>query len=296
MLAVLAWQLEKNSYVVSHGVPSVLVPFNPVSPWEGRYASSITFVNSEFEKSIYQNIHFDSKKLIATGMPRYDRMFQLREDRAKRLTDAQCKCKQILYCSAQLTDFDFDYPLTVISLNNGYGFYTKRYAKDIFSIVSQFNDVHLKIKPHYNDEDVWRKYLNSFEKSVSYELLSHKANIFELLIAADLILTIESTVICEAIILKKPVIVLNYSPEELCSPEYDDDGLILHARNPGDLSRMVRQALEDQQYREELAKSQEKHFVRYAGSFDGHNADRVADYIIESELRQKKAVCDVNSK
>jgi CDP-glycerol glycerophosphotransferase (TagB/SpsB family) len=201
-----------------------------------------------------------------------------------------------LYCGAQLTDYDFSYPLTVIGLNNAYGFYTKRYAKDVFSAVSQLQDVHLIIKPHYNGESLWQEYLSSFEKTVSYELLTHKTDILKLLITSDLVITPESTVICEAIFLKKPVIVLNYSPEELSFPYYEDDGLILHARNPADLSRMVRQALEDQQYREELARSQEKHFVRYAGSFDGHNADRVADYIIESELHHKKAGCDVNSK
>ena len=281
MLAILAWQLNRNSYVVSHGVPAVLMPADSDPSLAGRYPSSVTFVNSEFEKFAYRRIYFDSKKLPVTGTPRYDAGFRLREKRGGGSGLPRPSVKQVLYCGALLKDFDFSFPIDVIGSSQACGFYTKRYIRDIFSAMAPSTNVCLKLKPHYDDENLWRLHLSSFEKKAPYELLTHNANIFEHLLASDLVITSESTVIFEALMFNKPVIVLNYSPEELCLPY--DDGLILQARNKQDLTEMICQALEGSSYLESLAKKRVELYNRYAGNFDGHNADRVVHYICEAE-------------
>ncbi len=282
LFAATAEYLGKQSFVVSHGVPSVPIPFEPEKRTQPRYRSSITFLHSEFEGEIHRNLFFDPQRMIQTGMPRYDRIVKMTGSRASLRKGALLTSKNILLCIPELKDYDFRSIITIIGLNNFYGYYMKTIMKDLFGILSDRNDVQVTIKPHYNDERAWRRYLATLNPQPRrMKIVKHHADIFALLQKTDLVITPESSVICESLMFRKPVIVLNYSPEPLNAP-YERHGLFFHARNANDLKVMIHLALDDLGYQEKLRKNCEKHFAYYAGKFDGRNAERAAEYLVRS--------------
>lgn len=270
LFAVSARRAGVESFVVSHGVPGILLGRLPML--KGRYLSSTTFVNSEFEKLAYEELYYDSSKIVVTGVPRYDRIAEL-----NRQAPTPRRKKNILYCASMLVDYDFRRLFTVLGCKDFLGDYTKRYLDDLLEIVSRRRDSKLVIKPHYNDETVCHRRVSASAAKASYEIVSHRRTIFELERDADVIVTPESSVICEAVMFGKPVIVLSYGVP-LAMP-YQETGLVLCVKNRHELEAALCTALDDRVYREKLDRTRAATLARFAGPFDEKNTERVTESI-----------------
>lgn len=274
-------RLDKPCFVISHGIPGIYLSKKIIESLRGAHESALTFVNSRFEKESYERFCYDASRILLEGIPRYDRLVRLknitqvsRVGKKRRLT--------ILYCGSGMKDFDFRLQLPWMGVNYYAGDQARIYTKDLLEVLEVHPDVNLKIKPHYNDEDDWRNFLKPWsKKKFRYKILSHQDDVFRLEAEADVIVTPESSVICEAIMLDKPVIVLNYTKKPLMTP-YKEPGIIECVHNKEELAGAISKCLYDREYLARLSLLRRKHFQFYAGFFYGKNSLRVAQSIVRN--------------
>lgn len=268
-----ARKLKKPCFVISHGVPALFL--GNKSAIKGQYTSSVTFVQSDFEKSAYESIYLNPSRILVTGLPRYDRLV----NQPKKKASGNPAKKTILYCGSIFYEYDFRSFFTVLGCKEFLGDFTKRYLFDLLDFCAKRPEVILDIKPHYNEEGEWMRVIQAYGSSAKWRLRSHRDDIISLANGSDVLVTPESSVISEAIMLGKPVVVLNYGTQNLSTPCFERDGVIWHARNKEDLHQGLIKSLEDGGYLAEMERNRKDTFSFYAGAFDGLNRYRVTEAI-----------------
>jgi hypothetical protein len=279
-LSVMADLKGIRAYVVSHGVPGILFD-EEAKRYAGSYHSAKTFVSSEFEKEQYEDLCFKPERVLNTGVPRYDEIASIH---ASRRDSSKGALKNVLYCGAGMQGFDFEFVKPSLGLKIGLAESTRTYTEDILDICAAQSDrLKLSIKPHYSQERQWKAHIDSYlgDRVLDHTLHSHRDNTFRLEADADVVVTVESSVICEAIMFEKPVIVLNYSTQDLTTP-YDKLGMVELVRNKEELKQALDKCLFDEHYLSDLAQRRKTHYRYYAGLMDGKNTDRVCREIVGS--------------
>jgi glycosyltransferase involved in cell wall biosynthesis len=187
----------------------------------------------------------------------------------------------VLYCGSVLADYDFKQFYTVLGCKEFLGDFAKRYLRDLLDLTAE-QGATLEIKPHFNEEDGWNACIRAHAPQARYRLHSHRQDLIELIRKADVVVTPESSVICEAIMLRKPVIVLNYGAQPLASAHYEGRGMVWHARNTEGLREGLQKCLRSADYLSGLKDARSRSFGFFAGAFDGEAGARVADTIQEA--------------
>ena len=279
IFTILAKPLGIPCFVISHGVPTVTLLEEGQAPRGGYYASGLTFVNSELEKTAFKSFFYDPEKLIITGAPRYDGPAKLRSQASPAPNTG--RLKKILYAGHSTRKYDFEdhWAADLLGTRTLHADYTQRYLKDLAEILPKFPDAYLRIKPHYEDEKVWRRLAADAVREGRGELLSARADLFRLLEESDLVITMPSSVISEAILFDKPVIVLNYGGDDL-SERYARRGVVAVATDKESLKSMIQNCLIDEKFLSQMAAARRKHFEYFAGPFDGQAAGRVTERIL----------------
>lgn len=268
----LAEEHRKKSFVISHGVPALLL--EQEADCAGRYDTAVTFVHSEFEKSAYESIYCDPRRLRVTGLPRYDRLTE-RVEKPETTFMSIHGSASVLYCGSVLADYDFKQFYTVLGCKEFLGDFAKRYLRDLLDLTAERGAV-LEIKPHFNEEAGWEACIRAHAPQARYRLHSHRQDLIELIRKSDVVVTPESSVICEAIMLHKPVIVLNYGAQPLASAHYEGRKMVWHARDTEGLREGLKQCLQSADYLAVLKDARSQSFGFFAGAFDGAAGARVA--------------------
>jgi CDP-glycerol glycerophosphotransferase (TagB/SpsB family) len=183
-----------------------------------------------------------------------------------------------------MIDADFGDFRPWVNLKNVLGEKSRRYAKDVAVAVSKIDGAELIVKPHYKQEDRWKRYMETVApENLDWKVVSHKSDVFGLEAKSDLVITIESSVISEAVMLKKPVIALCYGPE-LLSEVYLKDGIVECATSRESLENAVCKCLNDTEFKTRLGAARERVFHAYAGPFDGRNTERATNLILNDHV------------
>lgn len=141
--------------------------------------------------------------------------------------------KKILHTACSMDEFSFETSLTVLGMNNFYRKYTKRYIEDLIEICSNLKNVELWIKPHYNQSE-----FKEYENVPNVKVWSHQADTIKLESKCDVLVTVESTTIIEALLFNKAVVLLNYTNDALFS-DWTRCLLFAYARNKKELKRAL---------------------------------------------------------
>jgi UDP-N-acetylglucosamine 2-epimerase len=205
ILYCLAKKSGKPSFVMSHGFPGVLIG---KEIRKESYTASITFAQSEIEKESYETLGYHGSDIRVTGVPRYDRIHRM-------IADGESKkngTKIILYCAGSIREYDF---LTLSAYAGRANFFapvTRQFTRDLFEALKHQNNYELWIKPHYDEQISWDGFFaDPALPKIPFRFFSHKEDIFKLESQADVVVTPESSVICESWMFKKPVILFNYA-------------------------------------------------------------------------------------
>jgi CDP-glycerol glycerophosphotransferase (TagB/SpsB family) len=224
----------------------------------------------------------EPSKLIITGVPRYDAIFHMAGRSGKRHGGR----KNILFCSELLRETSFE---DICLFAKPLPFYKTdfdRYLYDVLDAAKNIQEVHVQIKPHYNNEHLWGESLQKYGiHSDRWTLLSHSADIFQLMVDADLVISPESSVIVEAIMFRKPVIILNYGGIRYKTPSYESSGVVAEATDREGLNDNMKKLLFDEQYLEQLSRKREAVFKQFSEFWDGCNTDRVVAKILDGMTR-----------
>lgn len=279
---ILAKEIGIPCFVISHGVPTVTMLGDEERPAGGYYESAVTFVNSDFEKSAFKSFFYDPDKLVVTGTPRYDAL--VKSNVSATASHRESAKKYILFAGQGTRNYDFEdhWAADLLGPRTVHLDYTRRYLKNLIEIASIRPDIYLRIKPHYEDQKAWGLLVGEAVRRGFCELLSPRADIFKLLAESDLVVTMPSSVICEAIMLDKPVITLNYGNDDLCD-RYIRYGVVLMAADKQSLESAIQDCLAGGDAFAKMAAARRRHFEYFAGRFDGGASRRVAERISHGE-------------
>lgn len=284
-IAVQASHLGLPTFVVSHGVPAnAFLDLDEGFPEEGDlHHSTDIFVNSEFEKRAYTQIFYAPSRIHPIGVPRYD-LLKRRLTQSESAVRLFSEKKKILYCSCGFIPCDFEF-LSVVNTHLGLAANVSREAEEthlkaLFAAVSRMPEVILQIKSKYGDHTKLRDFVKNNAGQARVEILPLDADIFELEKAADVIVTAPSSVICEALMHRKPVIVFNRS-YALITDIYQERGVAIIVSDADGLKLALTRCLTDPRFVADLAAAQSTHADYFMGRYDSGSVLRITERILK---------------
>ena len=213
----------------------------------------------KFKELLIDNGKYRPERIAVTGQPRTDILFEQKKTYSKRdmfkKLGITINKKLVVFASQPLKDLS-ESRLTL---------------QAIASCLKNFKDLMLVVKLHPNDNKDF--YVNVLEDMKSKAIVIKEIDLYGLLYSSDLVLSVSSTVMLEALLMDKPVIQVNLFEN------YDFFGQLrgkafLHVKNELELKNAIAKCLYDQSTARKL-KSIRKSFIRdYYFAIDGKSAQR----------------------
>lgn len=279
VFSITARECGTESVVISHGVPSILILGKERETDAPAYYSGITLVQSDYEKEAYERICYLPSRVVVTGAPRYDRLHAIRQ---RRRGSNNASKKTVLFCGSIMTPYDFEGASSISSLLGQRSYSLEILGeglKDAIRVCGSREDIRLWIKPHYHQPALWKSLLRDAGAGKNCRLFSSSEDIFELEAVSDLIITPVSSVICEALMLEKPVLILNYGcDQELVAP-YVDRGAGIAVSNRAEMESALFNLLFNKKGRQQLFEQGALHRKELAGELDGRSTARVVECV-----------------
>lgn len=248
-------------------IPSVRISASVVAPNQRTpplYAD-LMIVSGEAIKEVYAQSGIPEEKIIITGNPRFDTLFKRNrfEDRTKIFTKYKLNPnkKLIVYTTQPIKERD-------------------KLLNAIFNALKKLPEIQLIVKPHPSESTLLYNQMMDMEK-LNNAIIVEDIEIYELLNAADCVLTSFSATGLEAMMLDKPVISINFTGEPDRMP-YAQSGAALGVYHEDKLAPVIISALTDDAVRDELKVGREKFVGRYNYKMDGQAARRVIDLFDET--------------
>jgi len=213
-----------------------------------------------------------SNKVAITGQPRYDIINRLDTKNIENKIFERYNLnpdKKLILITTQPEG---------IEIKTGHRY---KFIQAILKALHEFSDVQAIIKPHPREEDAESFYQNIISKynNGHIKVSSKKYNTYSLLATCNLLITSSSTTALEAILLQKPVIILNLSkfPDPI---PYTESGAAIKVEKEKSLAPAIHRALFNDKVKSEMAKSRQK-FISYHAYQDGEASKRVANLAIK---------------
>lgn len=204
-----------NVFSTSHA--NFLVDFS-VPEYAKTYALTKTFVNSEFERKVYECRGWNPQAMLITGIPRYDRLLTISRQTA--IFSPRRKHLDLLFCCGSLfkTWPDRGGYLGHNVFCNGE---VQEPAFDLIIKALNGLPVRLVLKPHDQEDELpWKNFVK--KKKIDFEAVfkTHDDDFFKLLAHSDAMIgAYWSTAMIEAALVKKPVFLVDVT--SLLAPLYD---------------------------------------------------------------------------
>jgi len=218
----------------------------------------------------------DASRIVVTGQPRFDELFQknLNEEMYLNLGIDKDK-KTILLTHAHFVEA---------------GMWTQEeedmFLSSIIRASSKVPNSQLIIKLHpWQDINRYHRFLDKESKDII--LCGEDTDIYALINLCDVLLTVLSTTALEALIVNKPVIIIDLFGG-LGSP-YVQSGAAISVSKKEDIAPAIKRAIYNEEFGKKLAQARGKFVYDHAYIQDGQASKRVADLIIRMAKEAKKA-------
>lgn len=134
------------------------------------------------------------------------------------------------------------------------------------------------VKPHPLESSGWhRRFARAVGANVT--VLPPNMSAKAALVASDVLLTFYSTIATEAMVLGRPVVVVNLTGRAAPS-DYTLDGLAVEVSEAAELRPTVRRILDDEDLKSRLLTARERYLARHEGVLDGHATDRILSAVL----------------
>lgn len=280
-----------STFCISHA--NLVVDFS-VPAENCVFDQSTTFVNSAYEKSMWEARGWNGRNIVVTGTPRYDRLIKISEDKQKLLKLSQLPLK-FLYCATGLW----------LHSPNQRGYlgchivaYRQTQLARIRATLSAIRGlpVELIIKPHSDVAvPLWKDFVACEKPKARVRVTKHSQDIFQLYTECDAMLVpYWSTAIIETAMIGLPTIFLDIGlPHSPALYRFAEHGFCKVVQNEVDLRKEIESLLS-------LKNSKKPAGIRetvteyYLGKKDTNNSSRVTDYITTTlkQTRQMKQQFD----
>ncbi len=259
-----ARQYNIQTIGIQHGIIHDLHPAYVLTPKDiERKIQCDKFIVWGFNWKDYlsKKIGYPKSMIFIAGQSRTDIIPVLNERHKQLVENLQLPKKKIIVFASQ--------PLPDKMLR-------ERAAFDVLSGVSKLDDVHLVIKLHpaeVNDPD----YYNNIALQVgcsNYSIVTDK-DLYLIIAACDLLITISSTVGAETVYFGKPLIILDHLNEDLLG--YIKQGVAFKATNQTDLTQIIREVIDGKIQVDKNAYA--KFIEQNAYRIDGKTSERILKII-----------------
>lgn len=242
-----------------------------------RYAEGLNIaVISAFAKKAYVQMGVPPEKIFITGQPRFDSIHNKKFNRDE--LKAELKVPENKHLAVLATQ-----PLV--------GFIwtekdNEKFIEMVCNAVRKIPKTVLVIKIHPVESiELYQMILKNIkEDSV---IVCQDIELYELLNACDILMTVHSTVALEAMIFDKPVITINLMERPDVFP-YAESGAAIGVYRKENLVEAIRNSLFDGEIKSKLAEKRKKFVYEHAYLQDGKASKRVADLIIQLIQKNKE--------
>jgi len=269
-VALMAKQMRIRSLVIQHGLV-------------GDVDNSADIISDKMavwgkaHKERWIELGVEKEKLVITGCPRYDRYYRVFNVKKER---------EIINNVLNLNGYK---GIFVLPVESGEGFYdfkyflgpsysykdTDKFLSAIFKAMYEFPEKVLIVKN--KPQDKYGPLAKNLAKKMGLKnvLVTEDIDLFHLLPACELLISSQSTVILEALIVGKPVVTVNLRDTKDIFP-FAEKGLAIGVYKAEDIPLAIRMALEDCYAREKLFNARKKLLYDYSFGQDGESSKRVA--------------------
>src|SRR3989344_1802926 len=262
------------------GIPSIVIQHGALGEDESFKKSITTKVAvwGEITKKWMTGLGEDENKLVITGSPRYDEYITKKpKEREKVLKkfDIPLSKKIILYAPHQ-----FNVKLTVestqLTLEEN-----KETLNKLFNATKELG-LFLIVKLHPSNqisiEEIYRLIPDIGYKD--YCIVEHgQEDLFNLIGACDIFTTFTSTTALEAMLLKKPIVTMNFF-NKVDAMHYSTYGCAIQSTDDETLKKAINDILEKEEVRIKLEEMSDEFIRNYCYKIDGLSSKRAAEVII----------------
>lgn len=269
------------------GVPTVGVQHGVISRDHSQYAHSAedvprngrfigttlcpipdrTAVYGElFKRTLIDKGGYPPESVVVTGQPSYDFLYNTRDNGAKERI-----CRQL--------DIDPEKEIVVLATQTHRGFsdYQNRLLLEtVFDAMQEFPQNKLVVKLHPAEDAALHRRVARARRLLDDVVIVKDVNLFDLLLASEVLITAHSTVALEAMLFGKPVITVNVTGTPDVMP-YAESGAAVGVSDAAELVRAIRSVLTGENVRRRLAESRDSFLADCLHPVDGKAARRVVD-------------------
>ena len=215
---------------------------------------------------------YPPNSVVVTGQPRYDALVT-----ADKVYSKESFCKSL--------NLDPAKKIALVATENVPIPDGKAFLTSVLRSLRSFPELQIVVKPHPAEKGEWYKEVVK-EENIKAVVLSKDADTYEALYSCDLFLADFSTVVLEAIVLRKTGVTLHLSKGQDPTPYFR--GVTLRVYREEDLAPAIRKALYDEDEIKKLKKARERFVQEHAYTQDGRATERIANII--EEMTQKRQI------
>jgi hypothetical protein len=227
-------------------------------------------------KDAFVKLGIKSKKVVVTGNPRFDILINLKKSFNKESFKKDKKIspdKKVLLVATG--------PLSYKSYEDNWNEIIEEmviFYQTLGRIIEKTPDLQIIFKPHPRDNfEFFRDIVREVPNSIVF---GKEIDTYELVCACDVLITKNSTVGFEAMVLEKPVICFDFIGR-LERNEYVSSGAAIGVSDIEELEPAIKNAVENQDVMKNLRNMQKKFVYERGYKLDGHSSRRVADLICD---------------
>lgn len=232
-------------------------PFFPYSPIPTKTA----LYGKYYERILTQYSAYPKSRLIVTGQPRYDIL-----ELANEIYSKEEFCRRYDLDSAKKITLLITQPFPIQMAR-------KEFVIPTTQALTQIPKLQIVVKPHPSESADW--YIDLLARQgIEATILSPKSDTVEALAVSDFVIAVNSTTIIEALLLNKPVVVVNLSnfPEIL---PWVSDGAAIEVTNPDELLATFQKVLDERPLLQTLSEGRQRFLRDQIYKNDGKATDRV---------------------
>ncbi|NQU94923.1 MAG: UDP-N-acetylglucosamine 2-epimerase [Candidatus Omnitrophica bacterium] len=223
--------------------------------------------------SWYEKFDNGPSKTEAIGNPSFDALTKpMRLDKNKYIQNA-LKLSRKKYLSTLIT------PCTEVHRFSSFETDDVSYnlIKHAIKAVKSIGEMNLVVKLHPNQNI--RAFMELFKKEdKNYVIFVHKTNLHKLIAASDVVMTPDSTVGLEAVIMQKPVVAINLGKRPSLLP-FTENGVALGVYKGDDIKNAIEKALHDKEVKKSMELARKDFVNDFVYKLDGKCRERVRKLI-----------------
>src|SRR3989344_5841896 len=269
----IANEMRIKSLIVQHGYPTNLPIFQSIPILADKIA-----LWGKLTEDFLINNGAEKEKIVITGSPQFDDYITRKPNKKEKILNKYNipNSKNIILFTAQPFRYNVGVGHDRLTLNE-----QKEIFYNLFEVAKELS-FFLIIKLHPSNEMSYEDIINfiSAKQCSDYLVLRHEhGDLYDLINICDVSITYNSTTAIESMLLKKPVITVNFSGRK-DSINYAQYDCAINVTTKDMLKKTINNLLNDKLVRDKLIIEANK-FLKYSFyNLDGLSSQRVANLII----------------